>query len=803
MKKSKAADPLDLLKTGGGAALSAEIGRTVRKDALLGREFSGYRLTAHIADGGMGKVYRAVRADGRFERDVAVKVSVAGQLDDALRDRFLQEQQILASLNHPHIAQLYDAGISEEGWPYIVMELVDGTPIDEHCAQLSVDEKVALVEKVCRALSFAHAQLIVHRDIKPGNVLVTDDGEPKLLDFGIAKTLSESTPVTRVASLTPRYASPEQLLGKPAGVASDIYQVGLLLAGILDAGLVERDGSLEEAIRRASSGGGIALDPDASRSLPRELVSIIQQCVRTSPAERYAQVSEVRDDLVNYLEGFPVRASGNSPLYLARKFIRRNMAYLATAAVVVIAFVASGAWYLMEVNNARERAELEAATSQEVTAFLAGLFRSSSPSQRKGAEITAGKLLERGLERLDEDLGDQPRVRAQLQSVLGSVYHDMGNGETARELLTQALEVQERNLGRQDPATVATLDILANVALAEGSFEEAERLFNEILRIRSNTLGPTHEETLSTRSNLASVYRQNGDFAEAARVFREIVDGHQANGQLASEPGIAATTGLAIATIQSGDPQGSIPYFEQALELSREVHGPRHIQTISAIINMAVVYQEIGQPENAAPYNREAYEQAIAAYGPEHHITIRTGVIYSNTLRQVGRLDEARPYAEQAYKMAMAELPRSHPATDTALTEMGQLEIAAGNFAQAEAYLLELLDIEREHLGVAHMYTIGTELKLATAVAGQGRIDEGIDIVQRAIDMMHETQGPDHQETYLAEKQLAALKFEAGRYDEANALLERVLPGLEEHFGNEARQVLETRELKAEVEARL
>ncbi len=477
MDNDKSADLLARLRTGGGLDLSADIQDQIftNKNIVLGREFSGYELCAHIADGGMSRVFRARRVDGRFERDVAVKISPASVGDGALRERFLQEQQILASLNHPYIAQLYDAGISEEGWPYIVMELIDGTPIDQYCTNANLTKKIALMVKICSALSFAHTQLVVHRDIKPGNVLVTSEGEPKLLDFGIAKLLSTDTSMTQTPSLTPRYASPEQLLGQPTGVASDIFQIGLLLAEILNADLIKQPESLSEAIQIAANGIAPALNRGISQSLPKELISIIEQCLRPNPVERYAQVSEVREDLTRYLRGFPVSASGNSRTYRTRKFIRRNMIVLASSAIAAAVFILSGMWYLIEVNDARQRAELEAATSRQVTDFLTDLFRSSAPSQLRGEDLTASQLLERGVERIDQELGDRPMVHAQLQAALGSVYLDLGNYETAKDLLKNAIAVQRQELGEDHPLTLNTLKNLAEVAADAGSLEEAEK----------------------------------------------------------------------------------------------------------------------------------------------------------------------------------------------------------------------------------------------------------------------------------------------------------------------------------------
>ena len=280
----------DRLRTGGAFdALPQK--KTNIESALRGRVIAGYKVGEVVGVGGMGCVLRATRAEGDFDREAAIKVVAASHHTSELARRFRLEVRILAKLTHPSIAQLYDAGVTEEGWPYLIMEYVDGQPIDEYVQQhnLRRSERLELVKQVIDAVQFAHSHLIVHRDIKPSNILVGPDGNPKLLDFGIAKLLEDdSDDATRVRAMTPQYASPEQLLDQPISTASDIYQLGLLIAMIVGGGLPTDGETLPEAIQRCAEGRLLTLPDRMRRSLPAELVLVIEQCLRVDPSERYA-----------------------------------------------------------------------------------------------------------------------------------------------------------------------------------------------------------------------------------------------------------------------------------------------------------------------------------------------------------------------------------------------------------------------------------------------------------------------------------------------------------------------------------
>ncbi len=702
--------------------------------------FSGYELYEHIADGGMSQVFRGRRADGRFERDVAVKVSAGSIFDNASRERLFQEQQILAALNHPSIAQLYDAGISDEGWPYIVMELVDGVPIDVYCAGVGLDEKLELLARICSALTFAHSHLVVHRDIKPSNVLVTPEGLPKLLDFGIAKLLSVNDKATRTLALTPHYASPEQLLGQPPSVASDVYQVGLLLARLLDPDLVHREPDLEQAIRRASSGTDLELNREVRRALPRELVNIVEQCVRTKPAERYGEVSDVREELENYLTGYPIRASGNSRRYRARKFVRRNAVPLAATAMAAIAFLVSGTWYLMAVNEARHRAELEARAAQRVTDFLVEIFNAPDPQIALGNEVTARDLLDQGLARLAEDRSLAPRVEARLYGAIGRARAQLGLNDEAEPVLRRAIALHEQ-------------------------------------------VSPTARETLSDQNNLAMTLRNLGRFEEAVAVAGEALAKHEQHHPPDDRLRISLINNLAASHQQWGNLAAAEDYYRRGNRLI-EQHGiPSEVDRAWFHLSYGHLLNLQGKGEEAEAWMRPVYERARNELGPHHPATLSAATNLGHSLHIQERFREAFPLFEAIHAGRVRTLGADHAETLAALANVGSLHIALEQFDEAEAALSEAVARLAEVHGAEHPITLHVTSNHGQALLGLGRYQEAVSVLSENLAVERRVLGEDHPYTLDCQRFLVEALLEAGRTEGAAALAERTLPILQARFG--------------------
>ncbi|MGH7527388.1 MAG: serine/threonine-protein kinase, partial [Gemmatimonadales bacterium] len=509
--------------------------------SVAGGRLGPYRLVRELGRGGMGAVYLAERDDEQYDRRVAIKVVPAGLLSGGLRMRFLLERRILASLEHPNIARLYDAGVGEDGTPYFVMEYVEGRPIDLHCdeGRLPIRARLALFDQCCDAVQFAHRNLVVHRDLKPGNILVSNDGVVKLLDFGIAKLLRTEvdggTTLTGLGGfqpLTPEYASPEQLRAEPVSTATDVYALGVLLFELLagcwpyhprdrsvlsyERAVLEQDPDRPSAAitrtpddpavgeRRSTTPAGLR------RQLRGDLDNIVLTALRKEPERRYPSVQHLRDDVRHYLESRPVSARPATWGYRTRRFVRRNRVGVAAAAVVVgalIAGLAGTAWQARAASREARRAD-------QVRQFVVELFQVSDPDRAKGDTITARALLDRGAERLDTELAAEPELRAEMLAVLGGIYQKLGVYDRARPLLEEALAVRGARLGPRHLDAARSAADLASLLYEQGQYPRAEKLTRSALAVQRELLGPEDTLVAASMTSLGAIVNAQGQHDE-------------------------------------------------------------------------------------------------------------------------------------------------------------------------------------------------------------------------------------------------------------------------------------------------
>jgi eukaryotic-like serine/threonine-protein kinase len=616
-----------------------------------GQRLGPYRVLSIIGRGGMGLVYLAERADGKFEQHVAIKVLQSGVDPSWVNDRTQQECRILASLEHPNIARVLDADVSHDGLPYFVMEYVDGLPLDRYCERhhLSLRDRLRLLLPLCDALHLAHQKLIVHRDLKPDNILVTGQGVPKLLDFGIAKVLGEVplSPHTATRILTPEYASPEQARGEPVTTATDIYSLGGVLYKLAtgstphqtkDKGPMEMVRAIcEEEVHRPS---------ELRRELSGEIDSILLKALHTDPQQRYRSVDQFAADLQRWLEGRPVLAVPPSLAYRAHKFGRRHRVALATASAVTVALVAAS------VVSIREgiRANRETAVAEAVNEFLqndllaqAGASFQSGPSTKPDPDLKVRTALDRAAERIGGKFAKQPEVEASIRDTMGMTYVDLGLYPEARKQLERALELRRRGLETEDARTLKTTARLGWVAHLQGKYAEAEVLESKALEAQRRVLGPEHRDTLGSMNYLAVIYDDEGKYAQAEALDVQTLEIRKRLLGPEHPDTLRSISNLAVDYVRDGKYAQGEGLLTQALQTEKRVLGPEHPDTLASETNLAAVYFQEGKYAQAEALFTQELEIRKRVLGPEHPDTAQT--LYNLACAAAQRGDKDRAIA--------------------------------------------------------------------------------------------------------------------------------------------------------------
>ncbi len=760
---------------------------------MQGRVLGDYRIKTLIGEGGMGRVYRAERADGKFERDVAIKVSLASSFNTDLRSRFLREQHILASIDHVNVASLFDAGVTEEGWPYIVMELVDGSEIDNYVEsrKLSHQQIIKLILPVLEALAFAHARLIVHRDIKSSNIVITDAGEPRLLDFGIAKLLEDDSDVmTEARPMTLPSASPEQVLGQPITIASDIYQVGLLLHRLLLGRSALPDQSMADAISHAVTAKPFDLDSASRAELPRDLGLIVLRCLQVDPAQRYRDVNTLRDDLANFLAHRPVSVSAPTLSYRLRKLVQRNRLLSVVSASLLLTLVGGTTLYTVQITKARAAAENQAAISQEVINFLTQVFNVSDPGESRGSTVTARELLERGAADLENDFHDRPLIRAKMQIVIAGVYRKLGLYKDALPLYESSRQLRQQELGSDHGDTLISARDLGIIYELQDRFEEAEQLYLDVLQRQRRVLGSDDIETMKSLQNLGSLYHKLAKYDQAVIYWEEALS---RRGEVLGNdhPDYATTlSNLPIAYIGLGQMERAQQLFIEALEVKQRVFGEDHPNTIGALVNVGEMYFDRAMYEDARPYIEESWQISRRIQGDSHPVTLMAGtnlasfyIARENFIVDVDPLASAQHILNDIIPVARRELGNSHQITIDAMTELANLENARDNHQAALDSFNIIRGLQTKKFGALNRWVLGTRANIAQTYALLTRFEDSVREYEEIVDIqMHEI-GDTHPDRLnnLLELADAHLALQNGR--RAESLYREAIAGFSETLG--------------------
>ncbi|HEV7667452.1 MAG TPA: serine/threonine-protein kinase [Thermoanaerobaculia bacterium] len=757
--------------------------------SILGRRIGPYRLLSELGRGGMGAVYLAVRDDPAFVQRVALKLIQRGLDSEEIVRRFVHERQILAGLSHPYIARLLDGGTDEDGRPYFVMEHVEGVRITDHAAanRLGLEARLRLLLKVCAAVQYAHQNLVVHRDLKPGNLLVDRDGTPKLLDFGIAKLLEVSDPAgltlptaPHQQPMTPEYASPEQLEGRPITTATDVYGLGALLyellVGMSPRGVERRlgpgwaDRPASQAVRALIARGEAEerRPPDGGpRRLAGDLDTILSKALEAEPARRYPTAAALADDLERALDRRPVAARRPSFFYRASRTIARHK--LATALVLALVVLAVGAVFsALEIARGRDRAEAQRNRATALAGFLADLFRSIDPEESRGRQVTARQILDHGASSLvvEGNLPLPAETRAGLLSEVGKVYASFGANRDAHRLLDRARSLRCPGEGNEgELACAEILTRLANVALDESSYAESRQLYLRALVIKRRILGAKNPATIDDLNRLGRVATETGELDRAGDYLREA--------------GTIARASLKAETATSP---------ERRIAEGRLAENHFHLGNLVAIL---------GRTAEADRHARDAVRLYRSAFGDDYPETVLARGDLAVSLYSQGEYQEAEALFRQILASHRRLLGPDHPDIALTLANLGGVEEAEGKLGPAEAHLRESLAM-RERLGNSDVDRAKAINSLAAILRQKGDLAESERLYTRALSEFRRLSGAGHSDVANVIDGLARIHLDRGDLAEAERMARQSLEVFERAFGAEHSRVGSSWSLLAE-----
>jgi len=754
-------------------ALGEALDSTTRdkRRAHLGQVVGNYKLTSVLGHGGTGTVYLGERADKQYSAQVAVKIVDSAAVQGDLATRFRAERQILASLNHANIARLMDAGEADNGQPYLVMEYVQGQALDQYCDErrLDINARLKLFLEICAAVQYAHQNLVVHRDLKPANILVTTEGVPKLLDFGIAKLLdpvsnASALALTRINDrlLTPEYASPEQILGKQVTTASDVYALGVVLYELLtglrpfvvpdSASQLELERSIcvtdpprpsatplkvpeQSTVDDRHTPATIALSRGLTperlqRRLAGDLDAIVMRALRKEPQHRYGSVDQFIADVRRYLANEPVQARQGTWVYYSQRFIRRNTLAVAAGTGFVLftlAFAIAMSIQTQRTAEERDRATQESEYAENVSEFMLNVFAAADPFVNFGREFTARELLDLAGRAIKDDLKQQPEVRARLMEAIGRAYRRQGQPERAIQYLTESVAIRKATGGEnveQISSVQAELAIALQVA---GDFDQSDRVFREALsRFDQSSEEPTKERLLA-RARLL------GDFGRL-----EFNRGHSRQAE---------------------------NYLLTSLKMMRDINGPRHTEVaelLTDIANARLWRDDLGGAELASREAVSIYRNSVSKLHPDR---VTADAQLSEILLLKGLTEEAGALSEAVLTARKTLYGKTSSIVADSLDALAKIRIAQGRPREAEGLLRDALGVNRDANMGAHPSTGYLQTSLAFSLMQQGRYGEAEDELRSALRLLTTSTLPsDHQyiaaaEHFLGESLIANQKF--------------------------------------------
>lgn len=754
----------------------------------------GFDKLQEVRRGGQGVVYSAIQLSTK--RRVAVKVLLEGAFASAsARRRFEREIDLVAGLRHPNIVNVYDSGTTSDGRLYFVMEYIDGSPLDRFVADTrstqtkgkEIEGLLRLFVKVCDAVNYAHQRGVIHRDLKPGNVLVDAAGEPHVCDFGLAKTIKDSAvddPALPSVSVTGQFmgslpwASPEQLEGSSSrvDVRTDVYSLGVILYQALTgrfpydvSGGIRR---LFDNIARAE----LIRPSTIAGHLDDEIDTIVMKCLAREPQRRYQSALELADDIRHYLAGEPIQAKRDSAWYTLRKTLRRyQVAAFVTGVIMIAATTALGISlrFWRDATRARDEARQDSAERAAIGAFLERMLTSADPG-RDGREVRFMDVLNKAAAELGVTLQSQPAVEAQVRRTLGATYSALGLFEPAETQLKTAYDLSVRMLGPRHRTSLELRATLPDILAMRGRMEEAEGQARSTLDEVRNTLGENDPLTLRVMARLGDILNLRGKTSEAEELLRASLDRQRRLLGQDHADTLATMSPLAVLLKQTGRYAEAEDLLRQVVKAELATVGPENTGHLTSLNNLALVLQSQGKLDQSEAMQRQTLLDRAKVLGEAHPDTVISMSNLATLLLERRKFDEAQKLLQRVVEIDTRVLGPDHPSTLTGKNNLAKAEQDMGRLDEAEKLFRETFDARRRVLGPEHAHTLLTAANLATVLASRRQIDQAVDLLRQVISVRQRTLGDDHFDTMVSKNNLGLVLQKNGRAGEAAGLFEDV-----------------------------
>ncbi len=734
----------------------------------IGETFGDYRILSLLGEGGMGEVYLA--EDTKLDRKVALKLVKSGLGRANLLRHFRREEKILAGLTHPNIARLYGGAVTPDGIPYFVMEYVEGERLDRYCdtRKLKISERLHLFRTICSAVSYAHQHLVIHRDIKPANIRVTAEGEPKLLDFGIAKLVDpQSDPIgeqtmTLQSVMTPEYASPEQVRGEGVTTASDIYSLGVVLYELLTGQRPYRIKSRrpdevaraisEKEPTKPSTALARAIDPKSKIQNPKwlrgDLDNIVLMAMRKEPSRRYASVAQFSEDVRRHLEGLPVVARKDTVGYRSAKFIQRHRVGVAAAALVTLAIIAGLIAALWEARQARAQRDV----AQRINTFLQDMLGAAAP-EVKGIDVKVTDLLSDASSRAKRELANQPQVMADVLMTLGRTYISLGQYPPAEANLRAALQASLKANGELHPTTATTMGWLGLALAYQNNVAEGEQISRKAVELQRKLHPQGHEDL-----------------------------------------GVALYA-LGLNLIYRNEPKAAQPFLKEASALIKKHLGETHGYYMSTLVMLAMAHEKAGEVDVAEPI----YRQAIVVGGrveSRYRIYLAQAQLYLGVLlinkTAYPEAESLLQQSETTYRDVLGGDTNS--SVGSVKANLGWLYFLKGDYARAEDEDTKAIGILRKYLAPEHPVTASAMATLGLALTRDGKAVEGEPYLRKALTIRKKVLPPGDFMIPYAASALGECLTVQKRYAEAEPLLTESYNELKSKLGDQNKRTVEARQ---------